>query len=173
MVPWDRADVEMKIFSEFREFISRGSVIDLAVGVIIGAAYSKLVTSAVDQVIMPPIGLMMGGVDFSQFKLVLKPAAGKTPEVAVQYGVFINTLIQFVIIAATVFLLVKLVNTVKRLAVVQEHQAAAAAAPSPTEILLREIRDLLKAGQAAPDETPPAAPRRTAHQKGSAVSKRS
>ena len=138
----------MKIVSEFREFVSRGSVIDLAVGVIIGAAYSKIVSTLVDQVVMPPIGLAMGGVDFAQFKIVLKPAnaAAKTPEVAILYGAFINTLVQFLIIALTVFLMVKLVNTVRRLAAAEEHEAAESAPPA-IEVLLREIRDLLKAAQ--------------------------
>ena len=132
----------MKILSEFREFISRGSVIDLAVGVIIGAAFGKLVSSLVDQVIMPPIGLVMGGVDFSQLKVALKPASGKAAEVAILYGAFINTIIQFLIIGFTVFLLVKMVNTIRRLTAAQEQHEPAA--PTPTETLLIEIRDLLK-----------------------------
>jgi large conductance mechanosensitive channel len=137
----------MKIIGEFREFISRGNVIDLAVGVIIGAAFGKIVSSLVDQVIMPPIGWAMGGMDFQQFKIVLKPAnaAAKAPEVAILYGAFVNTLIQFLIVAVTVFLLVKLVNTVRRLSAAQEQQAAVEAPPPEAEVLLREIRDLLKA----------------------------
>ena len=143
----------MKILSEFREFISRGSVIDLAVGVIIGAAFGKLVSSLVDQVIMPPIGLAMGGVDFSQLKIVLKPAVGKAAEVAILYGAFVNTVIQFLIIGATVFLLVKMLNAVRRLTAAQdEHQAASA--PSPTETLLTEIRDLLRARPSSPPVAP-------------------
>ena len=136
----------MKIFSEFREFISRGSMVELAVGVILGAAYGKIVSSLVDQVIMPPIGLIMGGVDFSEFKWVLKAAnlAAKKPEVAIQYGAFINTLIQFLIIGVTVFLMVKMVNTLRRLTARQEEAAASANAPTPIETLLTEIRDLLK-----------------------------
>lgn len=141
----------MKIVGEFREFISRGNVVDLAVGVIIGGAFGKIVSSLVDLVIMPPIGLAMGGVDFQQFKWVLKAAnpAAKAPEVAIQYGAFLNTVIQFLIIAVTVFLLVKAVNTVRRLAAEQEPQAVPAA-PSPTERLLGEIRDLLKSERAQP-----------------------
>ena len=139
----------MKIITEFREFISRGNVLDLAVGVIIGAAFGKIVTSVVDQVIMPPIGLAMGGVDFAQLKIVLKAAnaAAKTPEVAILYGAFINTLIQFLIIGLTVFLMVKMVNTVRRFTAQQEHDAPPAA-PTPVESLLVEIRDLLKASSA-------------------------
>ena len=138
----------MKIVREFREFISRGNVLDLAVGVIIGAAFGKIVTSLVDQVIMPPIGLAMGGVDFAQLKIVLKAAdeAAKKPEVAIQYGAFINTMIQFLIVAIVVFMIVKMANTVRRLTVKEE--AAAPAGPTPTEAILIEIRDLLKSGRA-------------------------
>ncbi|MDB5472116.1 MAG: large conductance mechanosensitive channel protein [Caulobacter sp.] len=140
----------MGVVSEFRQFISRGNVIDLAVGVIIGAAFGKIVTVLVDGIIMPPIGLLLGKVDFAQLKIVLAPedVATKTAEVAIAYGAFINTLIQFVIVAIAVFLLVKLVNTVRR----QEAEAPAPAepAPTPSEALLTEIRDLLAARRAAP-----------------------
>ncbi len=164
----------MKIISEFREFISRGNVIDLAVGVILGAAFGKIVSSLVDQVIMPLIGLMMAGADFAQLKIVLKPAAGKAAEVAILYGAFINTVIQFLIIGVTVFLLVKMLNAVRRLAAAQEHEAeatAVAAAPSPIEVLLEEIRDLLRSGQSPAAAAPK--PAAAAHQKGSAPAKRS
>jgi large conductance mechanosensitive channel len=138
----------MSIFSEFRAFIARGNVIDLAVGVIVGAAFGKIVTSLVDQVVMPPIGLVTGGVDFSQLKLVLRAAdpATKTTEVAIAYGAFLNTLIQFLIIAAVIFLVVKLVNSLYK-----KPEAAPAPPPGPTpsEALLTEIRDLLKAKNAA------------------------
>jgi large conductance mechanosensitive channel len=138
----------MKILQEFREFISRGNVIDLAVGVIIGAAFNKIVTALVDEVIMPVIGMLMAGVDFAQLKVVLKPAnaAAKQSEVAIHYGDFINALVQFVIVAATVFMMVKTVNVLRRLTDRQkEEQAqAVAAAPTPTEALLIEIRDELK-----------------------------
>src|SRR3954471_11212418 len=104
----------MSIFSEFREFIARGNVIDLAVGVILGAAFNDIVKALVDQVVMPPIGLLMSGIDFAKMQWVLKPDNPLTKaneEVAIQYGAFLNTLIKFVIIAWVVFLLVKLVNT--------------------------------------------------------------
>ena len=129
----------MSMMTEFRKFVTRGNVVDLAVGVIIGAAFGKIVTSLVDQIIMPPIGLALGRVDFSQLKLVLKPAdaAAKTSEVAIGYGAFLNTLIQFLIIAFCVFLLIKLVNLLYRKA------EAPTAAPTPSEKLLTEIRDLL------------------------------
>src|SRR5258705_10144520 len=106
----------MSMFKEFREFIARGNVVDLAVGVIIGGAFGGIVKSLVDQVIMPPIGLLTSGVDFSKLEWVLKPedAAAKHAAVAIQYGAFINTLIQFLIVAFVVFLLVKGVNALKR-----------------------------------------------------------
>ena len=127
--------------TEFKEFIARGNVIDLAVGVIIGASFGKIVTSLVDQVIMPPIGLLLGKVDFAHLEWVLKPAdaAAGVEKVAIQYGAFINTLIQFLIVAFVVFLLVKGINKMRR------EQAPEAAAPTPTEALLTEIRDELKA----------------------------
>ena len=136
----------MGLLTEFKEFAARGSVIDLAVGVIIGASFGKIVTSLVDQVIMPPIGLLLGSVDFSRLQWVLKPedpATEAVEKVAIQYGAFINTLIQFLIVAFVVFLMVKGVNRLRR------QQAAAPdpapAAPTPTEALLAEIRDELKA----------------------------
>jgi large conductance mechanosensitive channel len=132
------------MFKEFREFIARGNVVDLAVGVIIGGAFGAIVKSLVDQIIMPPIGLITGGVDFSSLKIVLKAAdpAKKAAEVAISYGAFINTLIDFLIIAFVIFLLVKGVNSLKR---EEAADPAAPAAPTPTETLLTEIRDLLKA----------------------------
>jgi large conductance mechanosensitive channel len=133
----------MAIIKEFRDFIARGNVVDLAVGVIIGGAFGAIVKSLVDQVIMPPIGLITGGADFAQLKVVMKPAvaATKTAEVAIGYGAFLNTVIQFVIIAAAVFLMVKGVNALRR-----EKAADPAPDPAPTasETLLTEIRDLLK-----------------------------
>jgi large conductance mechanosensitive channel len=129
---------------EFREFIARGNVIDLAVGVIIGAAFGKIVTSLVDQVIMPVIGLVTAGVDFAQLKIVLKAAdpVAKKPEVAILYGAFLNTIIQFLIVAFVVFLMIKLLNRVRRQ---EAAEPAPPPAPTPTETLLTEIRDLLKA----------------------------
>ncbi|NBB14146.1 large-conductance mechanosensitive channel protein MscL [Caulobacter sp. SLTY] len=138
----------MSVVSEFRQFISRGNVIDLAVGVIIGAAFGKIVTVLVDGIIMPPIGLILGKVDFSDLKLVLAPKVGDTAEVAIAYGAFINTIIQFMIVAFAVFLLVKLVNAARR----KEAEAPAPSAPpapTPSEALLTEIRDLLAAQKAA------------------------
>ncbi len=140
----DPVKINLSIFGEFREFIARGNVIDLAVGVIIGAAFNDIVKGLVDNVVMPPIGWLLSGVDFSQMKFVLKAAdpAKKAAEVAIQYGLFFNTIIRFLIVAWVVFLLVKGVNAIRR------RDAAAPAkeppAPTPQELLLTEIRDLLK-----------------------------
>ena len=136
----------MSMFSEFKAFVLRGNVIDLAVGVVIGAAFGKVVTSLVNDVIMPPIGLATGGVDFSRLRWVLKPADNSNPahkiaEVAINYGAFINTIITFVIIAIAIFLLVKAVNKVYRK---QEAAPSTPPAPAPDVVLLTEIRDLLK-----------------------------
>ena len=132
------------MLKEFRDFIARGNVVDLAVGVIIGGAFGAIVKSLVDQIIMPPIGLITGGVDFAQLKWVLKPAdvAAKHAEVAIAYGAFINTVIQFLIVAFVIFLIVKAINSLKR----EEAVAPSVPpAPTPSEALLTEIRDLLKA----------------------------
>src|SRR5438445_11279389 len=132
----------MSLASEFKAFVLRGNGMDLAVGVVIGAAFGKIVTALVDNVIMPPIGLMIGGVDFSAWKWILKAAgADGKGEVAIQIGVFLNTIIQFLIVAAAIFLVVKIVNSMMKKA-----DAAPAPPPEPTttEKLLTEIRDALK-----------------------------
>jgi len=132
---------------EFREFAVRGNVVDLAVGVIIGASFGKIVSTLVDNVIMPPVGLLIGRVDFSKMAWQLKPddpATEAIDPVAIQYGLFINAIVQFVLVAFAVFLMVKFINHLRR----QEAAApepAAPPAPTPTETLLGEIRDLLKA----------------------------
>jgi large conductance mechanosensitive channel len=122
----------MGMLSEFKTFAMRGNVIDLAVGVVIGAAFGKIVSALVDGVIMPPIGLLIGGIDFSAITIPL------TDEVHIAIGAFINTVIQFVIIAFAIFLVIKAINRLK--------QEAPAAPPAPPEdvVLLKEIRDLLK-----------------------------
>lgn len=135
----------MGVVSEFREFIARGNVIDLAVGVIIGAAFNDIVKSLVDNVMMPPIGLLLSGVDFSHLEWVLKPdnPVTKASEfVAIQYGLFINAGIKFVIVAWAVFWLVKMINLIHRKKV---DEPAAAPELSTSEKLLTEIRDQLKA----------------------------
>jgi len=135
----------MGLLTEFKEFAAKGNVIDLAVGVIIGAAFGKIVTSLVDQVVMPPIGLILGRVDFSELKWVLSPedpATEAVEEVAIQYGAFINTLIQFLIVAFVIFLVVKAINRMKR---AEEAKPEQPSAPTASEVLLTEIRDELKA----------------------------
>jgi large conductance mechanosensitive channel len=133
------------MFSEFREFIARGNVVDLAVGVIIGAAFNDIVKVLVDQVIMPPIGMLLSGVDFAKLEWVLKaddPATKANEAVAIQYGALINAGIKFLIVAWVVFLIVKGVNALRR---APPPADAAPAPPPPQEALLMEIRDLLKA----------------------------
>jgi large conductance mechanosensitive channel len=136
----------MKMAREFREFVCRGNVVDLAVGVIIGAAFGKIVTSLVNDVIMPPIGLLMKGINFNNLFIPLDGATYATLAEAkakgaavISYGAFLNTAIEFLIIAACVFVLVKLVNQIKR-----TEPPAANPEPPKTEVLLGEIRDLLK-----------------------------
>jgi len=144
----DPVKTRLGIFGEFREFIARGNVIDLAVGVIIGAAFNDIVKSLVDNVVMPPIGLLLSGIDFAKLQWVLKPddPATKANElVAIQYGVFLNTVIKFLIVAWVVFLMVKGVNAIRRKDAATPPEAKPA--PPPQEALLIEIRDLLKARQ--------------------------
>jgi len=136
----------MKLWQEFKTFAMRGNVMDMAVGIIIGAAFGKIVGSLVKDVIMPPIGLLLGKVDFSKLAIIMKQAtvdaAGKEiPAVTLGYGVFINTVIEFVIVAAAVFALIKLMNMAKKK---EEAKPAAPAVPSNQELLLSEIRDILK-----------------------------
>ena len=143
----------MKSFMlEFREFASKGNVIDLAVGIIMGAAFTAIVTSLVSDIIMPPIGVILGGVDFSNLFLTLRggpfpslAAAQQAGAATINYGVFINAIIKFVIVALAVFLLVKQVNKLQQLLIREEKKEEAKAGPSKTEVLLTEIRDLLKA----------------------------
>ncbi|ERH63541.1 MULTISPECIES: large-conductance mechanosensitive channel protein MscL [Pseudomonadota] len=130
----------MSLFKEFRDFAMRGNVVDLAVGVIIGAAFGKIVSSLVANIIMPPLGLLIGGVDFKQFKWVLKPAEGDIPAVVMEYGNFIQTVFDFIIVAFAIFIAIKVMNKLYKKKEVEKP------APKPTneEVLLTEIRDLLK-----------------------------
>jgi len=128
----------MSVVKDFRDFAVKGNVVDLAVGIIIGAAFGKIVTSVVSDVIMPPIGLLIGGVDFSDLVITLKAAEGAAPAVVISIGKFLQTIIDFTIIAFAIFMLVKGINKVKA------KEAPASAAPSAQEVLLTEIRDLLK-----------------------------
>lgn len=130
----------MSMIKEFKEFAMRGNVVDLAVGVIIGGAFGKITTSVVNDIIMPPIGVLLGKVDFKDLKLTLIEATEASAAVTINYGAFINTLIDFVLVAFALFLVIKAMNTLKK------NEAAAPpapTAPSPTEILLTEIRDAL------------------------------
>lgn len=126
------------MFKEFKEFISRGNVLDLAVGVIIGGAFGKIVTSLVDDIIMPFIGLIIGGLDFSGLSIVIGKAT-------IKYGMFIQNVVNFLIIAFSVFMIVKAVNKVRRIKQEKKEEEEVAEAPSKEEALLAEIRDLLKA----------------------------
>jgi large conductance mechanosensitive channel len=136
----------MGMIKEFKEFAMKGNVVDLAVGVIIGGAFGKIVGSLVDDIIMPPIGYLTGGVDFSKLKIVIKAAdeANKVAEVAIKYGNFINILIQFIIIAFCIFLIIKSINTLKAKEEAAPAPPAAPTEPSSTDKLLMEIRDSLK-----------------------------
>ena len=131
----------MSMMKEFKDFAMKGNVVDMAVGIVIGAAFGKIIKSFVADVLMPPIGMLMGGVDFSDLSYVLKAAAGEASAVTINYGMFIQTLVDFLIIAFAIFMVVKAMNSAKK----KEVEAPAApAAPSTEEVLLGEIRDLLK-----------------------------
>ncbi|MDE5945397.1 MAG: large-conductance mechanosensitive channel protein MscL [Rikenella sp.] len=135
----------MKWLSEFKKFAMRGNVVDMAVGIIIGAAFGKIVSSLVSDVIMPPIGVLLGGVDFSDLAFTLKRAVGDEPAVVIGYGKFIQTVIDFIIIAFSVFALVKFINMLKSKAAIEaENAPKPVAEPTKEEQLLTEIRDLLK-----------------------------
>ncbi|MFB2864233.1 large-conductance mechanosensitive channel protein MscL [Aeromonas sp. MdU4] len=134
----------MSLIQEFKAFASRGNVIDMAVGIIIGAAFGKIVSSFVGDVIMPPIGLILGGVDFSDLAVTLKAAEGSAPAVVIAYGKFIQTIIDFLIISFAIFMGLKAINTLKKK---QEEEAAAPVGPTRDQELLTEIRDLLKSQQ--------------------------
>lgn len=131
----------MSIVQEFKEFAIKGNVVDMAVGVVIGAAFGKIVASFVKDVITPPIGVLVGGVDFSGLQVVLKEAAGEAPAVTITYGVFLQTIFDFMIVAIAIFGAVKVINKLKR----KQEEAPAAPAEPPEDVkLLTEIRDLLK-----------------------------
>ncbi len=131
----------MSIITEFREFAMRGNVIDLAVGVVIGTAFGSITNSLVKDVIMPPIGILMGKVDFSDLKFTLIQAAEGVEAVTINYGLFLQTLVNFIIVAWAMFMIIKVMNKLKRK---QDTGAADAPPPPRQEVLLEEIRDLLK-----------------------------
>jgi len=131
----------MSMLQEFKAFAVRGNVVDMAVGIIIGAAFGKVVSSFVNNMIMPPLGLMIGGVDFADLEVVLREAVGELPAVTLGYGLFIQSVVDFLIIALAVFVAVRVMNNLKR-----KEAVAPSAPPTPgkEEVLLTEIRDLLK-----------------------------
>ena len=131
----------MSMVGEFKKFAMRGNVVDMAVGIVIGGAFGKIVSSFVADVIMPPIGLIIGGVDFSNLAITIKKAVGDVPAVTINYGMFIQTLLDFLIVAFAIFMVIKGMNSLKK-----KEAAAPAPPPGPTkeEALLTEIRDILQ-----------------------------
>ena len=134
----------MGMMTEFKEFAVRGNVVDMAVGIVIGGAFGKIVSSFVNDVLMPPIGLAVGGVDFSELSVVLKEAVGEAEAVTLNYGTFIQTVIDFVIIAFAIFMVVRAMNSMKRKEEEKPAEPAEPPKPSQEEVLLTEIRDLLR-----------------------------
>jgi large conductance mechanosensitive channel len=131
----------MSMIQEFKDFAVKGNVVDMAVGVIIGAAFGKIVSSFVSDVVMPPIGVLVGGVDFSKLAVTLQEATAAAPAVVISYGKFIQTVVDFTIIAAVIFMVIQGINSMKNKAA---EATATPAAPPAQEVLLTEIRDLLK-----------------------------
>ena len=131
----------MSMMKEFKEFAVKGNVVDMAVGIIIGGAFGKIVSSFVSDVIMPPIGVLLGGVDFAKLSITVKEATETVEAVKINYGSFLNTIIDFIIIAFVIFMVIKAINNLKRK---EEEKPVPPPAPSKEETLLTEIRDLLK-----------------------------
>ncbi len=131
----------MGMLSEFKEFAVKGNVVDMAVGIIVGAAFGKIVSSFVKDIIMPPIGVMMGGVDFTDLAVTIQEAAGDVPAVTINYGAFTQTIVDFIIVALAIFMAVKVMNNMKKK---EEEAPKEEPGPSKEEVLLTEIRDLLK-----------------------------
>ncbi len=131
----------MGMVKEFKDFAMRGNVVDMAIGIVLGAAFGKIVSTFVSSVLMPPIGLLLGGVDFSQLMIVLKEATEEAETVAISYGTFLNTVIDFVIIAFAIFMVVRAMNKMKKK---EEEKPAPPPEPTKEEVLLTEIRDALK-----------------------------
>lgn len=131
----------MSIGKEFKTFVMRGNVIDMAVGIIIGAAFGRVVSSFVDNIVMPPLGMLIGGVDFSDLAIVLREARGELEAVTIGYGAFIQSVVDFLIIAAAIFVAIRVMNSLKRK---EEEAPPASIVPSKEEALLTDIRDLLQ-----------------------------
>ncbi|WP_150303177.1 large-conductance mechanosensitive channel protein MscL [Pseudomonas saliphila] len=131
----------MSIGKEFKTFVMRGNVIDMAVGIIIGAAFGRVVSSFVDNIVMPPLGMLIGGVDFSDLAIVLREARGELEAVTIGYGAFVQSVVDFLIIAAAIFVAIRVMNSLKRK---EEEAPPASIVPSKEEALLTDIRDLLQ-----------------------------
>lgn len=131
----------MSMMSEFRDFAMRGNVVDMAVGIVIGGAFGKIVSSFVNDILMPPIGMAIGGVDFAQLSMTLKEATEEAAAVTLNYGAFVQTVVDFIIIAFAIFMVIKGMNSMKKK---EEEKPAEPPKPSAEESLLSEIRDLLK-----------------------------
>jgi len=131
----------MSLIKEFKEFAVKGNVVDMAVGIIIGGAFGKIVSSLVSDVVMPPMGVLLGGVDFGKLSVTIKEATETAEAVKVNYGAFLNTTVDFIIIAFVIFMAIKAMNKLKKK---EEEKPSAPPAPSKQEVLLTEIRDLLK-----------------------------
>lgn len=134
----------MKLADEFKAFAMKGNVVDMAVGIIIGAAFGKIIASMVSDIIMPPLGLLIGGVNFTDLKFVMKAAVDENPAVTLNYGNFLQVVFDFIIVAFVVFMMIKAMNAAKRKEEAKPAAAPAPPAPTKEEILLTEIRDLLK-----------------------------
>jgi large conductance mechanosensitive channel len=134
----------MKLIDEFKTFALKGNVVDMAVGIIIGGAFGKIVSSLVSDVVMPPIGLLVGGVNFTDLTIVLKEAVGENPAVTMNYGNFIQVVFDFIIVAFAIFMMIKGMNSLKKKEEAQPAAPPAPPAPTKEELLLTEIRDLLK-----------------------------
>lgn len=134
----------MSVLKEFKQFAISGNVVDMAVGIIIGSAFGKIVSSLVSDVIMPPIGVLLGGVDFSNLKIIIKEATESSSAISINYGIFINSVIDFIIIALAIFVVVKQINKLKEKLIEQPIEETKIQEPTEDILLLREIRDGLK-----------------------------
>jgi large conductance mechanosensitive channel len=139
--PFNSRENNMSMMKEFKDFAMRGNVMDMAIGIVIGGAFGKIVSSFVNDVLMPPLGMALGGVDFKDLAFVLQEASGEVAAVTMNYGSFIQTVVDFIIIAFAIFMVVKAMNSMKKK---EEEAPAAPPKPSAEETLLTEIRDLLR-----------------------------